>query len=476
MRPIQRFWLVGTLPFVLYGCGGGGSSLTGITPDTRTALERGTAQLNQVAGGQEPTNPQSLKSIFDLFNEAIAASPNTSVAHFGAAIALTGLLCQEADGNQTDIITVANVGSGSGGASGGGFGSGEPPSELPPSPLDATEPPRPVPPHHTLGLFWYLDRGLSNPLTLLNMLSPVTDLRFGFMPFNGYWGNDTRGREEMLTKLDKAIEHLKIVEADLNFTFQLNSPDHNGQPVTVGLPEVHLFHAYVESLRVETALSLAYTRSLGDRPPLPPTISNVSAFLPGNNDANSDGKLSPNEYLAPSPFLTLRDANTLQIAKQAMLNSAEFAAKGIAGVLARPTDGNFLISNNPEMQRVLVEQRDKVLPLLRQATEGAITVEVMRFEPMPLLMNGASTSSRPDDDVLFSSPGELPPTPPSGEFATEQVTFTLAAWFNAPPADLKAFAPTYPIAANGWPHYDQAVYPDLNFGGLFPNGLPSFLR
>jgi len=473
MRPIQRFWLVGTLPFVLYGCGGGSGNP--LTPDTRSALERGTAQLNQVAGGQQPTNPQNLKSIFDLFNEAIAASPNTSVAHFGAAVALTGLLSQEADGNQTDIITVANVGSGtSSGGSGGG--SGETPTEIPPSPLDSSEPPRPIPPHQTLGLYWYLDRGLSNPLTLLNMLSPVTDLRFGFLPFNGYWGDDTRGREEMLTKLDKAIEHLKIVEADPNFTFQLNSPDHNGQSVTVGLPEVHLFHAYVESLRVETALSLAYTRSLGERPPLPPTISSVSAFLPGNNDANGDGKLSPNEYLAPSPFLTLRDANSLRIAKQAMLNSAEFAAKGIAGILARPTDGNFLIANNAEMQRVLVEQRDKVLPLLRQATEGAITVEILRAEPLPMLMNGASTSGRPDDDVLFSSPIDLPPTPPSGTFPTEQVTFNLAAWFNAPPADLKLFAPTYPLDTNGWPRYDEAVYPDLNFGGLFPNGLPSYLR
>lgn len=471
MRPIQRLWLVGTLPFVLYGCGGG--SGTPLTGDTRSALERGTAQLNQVAGGQQPTNPQNLKSIFDLFNEAITASPNTSVAHFGAAIALTGLLCQEADGSQTGIITIANIGGG-GSASGGGFG--VQPSEVPPSPPNSAEPPRPVPPHHTLGLFWYLDRGLSNPLTLLNMLSPITDLRFGFLPFNGYWGDDARGREEMLTKLDQAIEHLKIVEADPNFTFQLASPDHNGQPVTVGLPEVHLFHAYVESLRVETALSLAYVRSLGERPPLPPTISNTSEFLPGNNDANHDGKLSPNEYLAPSPFLTLRDASTLQTAKQAMLNSADFAKKGIAGILARPTDGNFLISNSAEMQRVLVEQRDKVLPLLRQATSGAITVEIVRAEPIPMMMNVASTLGRPIDDVLFSSPIELPPTPPSGVFPTEQVTFNLAAWFNSPPADLKAFAPTYSLDTNGWPRYDAAVYPDLNFGGLFPNGLPAYLR
>lgn len=478
MRPIRNLWLAGALPFVLYGCGGG-SGTTGTTPIVGgNALTRGTTQLNAVASGQQTANAANLKSIFDLFNEALGAAPNTPQAHFGAAVCLMGLLGQEADGNATGIITVGD--NGSPGAAGGNSGSNVMPlpAEVPPSPPGYEASPTLVPPHHTLGLFWYLDRGTSNPLTLLNMLSPITDVRAGLLPFNGYFGNDAAGREQMLAKLDQVVTHLQAVEADSAFTFALASPNLNGKEVTVGLPEVYLFHAYVESLRVETALSLAYVRSIGELPPpVPPVIGKDSDFLPRNQDTNHDGKLSPSEYLSPSPFLTLRDAKYLQIAKQAILNSADVAEKGIAGVLARPADdAAFLISNTAEMRRALTEQRDKVLPLLRQVTAQPITLEVPRAQPIPMLVNVASSSGRPGDGVVFSNSMQMPPTPPSGELPTEQIVINLAAWFATPPADLKAFAPTYPLDENGWPRYDQASYPDLTFAGLFPNGLPSFLR
>jgi hypothetical protein len=474
MRTRLKFCFVGPLPFVLYGCGGGSGGVG--SPLGGSALTRGTEQLNQVASGQQSATPTNLKSIFDLFNEALNAEPNTSKAHFGAAIALMGLLGQEADGTATGIIP---GGSGIGGGTGAGGGNTGIvlPAEVPPSPPGYDTPINVVPPHRTLGLFWNLDRGLANPLTLLNMLSPITDMRGGLLPFNGYFGDDATGREQMLAKLDQVIAHLKAVEADAQFTFTLASPDQNGKEVTVGLPEVHLFHSYVESLRVETALSLAYIRSIGELPPpIPPVISNDSQFLPRNQDTNRDGKLSPNEYLPSSPFLTLRDAKYLQIAKQAILNCADAAEKGIAGVLARPVgETAFLIPNNAEMNRNLTEQRETVLPVLRQVTTQPVTLEVPRVQPLPMLMNAASGSGRPSDDLLFTTT-LLPPIPPNGEPAIEPVVLNLAAWFSNPPADLKVFAPTYSLDSNGWPHYDQASYPDLTFAGLFPNGLPAFLR
>ena len=54
----------------------------------------------------------------------------------------------------------------------------------------------------------------------------------------------------------------------------------------------------------------------------------------------------------------------------------------------------------------------------------------------------------------------------------QKITINIAAWFAAPPPDLKAFAPTVPLTPEGWPQFDLAVFPDMTFGGLFPNGLP----
>src|SRR2546429_683584 len=49
--------------------------------------------------------------------------------------------------------------------------------DYPPAPPGHTGKLRPVEKHHVLGLFWNLDRGLSNPYSLLHMLAPISDLR-----------------------------------------------------------------------------------------------------------------------------------------------------------------------------------------------------------------------------------------------------------------------------------------------------------
>src|SRR5262249_15935003 len=141
------------------------------------------------------------------------------------------------------------------------------------------------------GLIWNLDRSLSSPYTLLHLLSPLGDLRQGLIPFYGYPHDalDVSRRQKVLADLGTVQQNLQTVEADPNFTTTLPDPFRNNQKVSVGLPEVYLFDAYVNSLRAEIALSLAYNRdpgnfdllpdtpvvvgSPGDMPPAPPVFA-----------------------------------------------------------------------------------------------------------------------------------------------------------------------------------------------------------
>jgi hypothetical protein len=475
----NRLLVLGALTLSLYGCGGGSGGPTPVV--TGDSLTRGRTQLEKVASGAQTADAPTLESIFALFTDALKTTPDKAEAHFGAAICLAGAIAQEADGQAT--------GSGTGNSGGGAIGGPPPSNELPPAPPGDPTPPKPVPPHRTLGLFWNLDRGLSDPLVLLNMLAPVADLRFGFLPYYGYMQDNPARRQALLTRLDKVLQHLARVEADPNFTYTLPDADHNGQSVTITLAEVYLFDAYVQTLRAEIALSLAYIRDVGELPPMPPVVpqtgntnggradSSLPVYLGRHVDKNKDGKLSPEEYLPPSPYLTLRDSALLQAAQQAMLAMEDKAKKGIELALARSGAGNFLLPNTTEMRAVLTRLRDTVLPLIKGAATGPVTLEIFRPYPMPFVLQGGGTNSpqRPNGAVLFAPaiwPGELPPDPPNP--VREVVTINLAAWFAHPPTDLKAFAPTYTVSTEGWPQ--TPVYLDATFNGLFPDGLPLHFR
>src|SRR5579871_1635829 len=260
-----RVFLVGAAALTLWGCGGGGGSSSGTSGGD--PLASGRAALNQMASGQQPTTTQSLQAALTLFKQATQQNPNSTQALFGVAVCQAGAIAQEIDG--TGSASGGSGGSAGGVASGsssGGSGKaahsrdGEPlppappgvtgsgggttttptlpappaTGDLPPAPPGISTPVKPVAPTHTLGLFWFLDHGLSNPYTLLEMLGPVTDLRLGLAPYAGYAQDDasvTR-REQMLTDLGTVSQDLAKVEADPNFTTTLPASDWNGQTVT----------------------------------------------------------------------------------------------------------------------------------------------------------------------------------------------------------------------------------------------------
>jgi hypothetical protein len=366
--------------------------------------------------------------------------------------------------------------------------------------------PAPIPRHRTLGLFWNIDNSLSSPNMLLHVLAPIADLRFGFAPYFGYPHDNAKRRLAMLEGLNTVAEHLAKVEADPTFSVTLPDADANGKTVTVGLPEVYLFDGYVQSLRAKLALSLAYVRDSGSVwiPPVPMALAGSGTATGGvtNNtdpsgggggsiglpiepfaaalDKNHDGRLTPDEYLPPSPYLTLRDPKLLQTAQQAMLAVVDREQKGIEGVLARPADGSFLIPNNTAVQQALTAIRDKILPLIQQAATGPFTIEIPRWDPVstdPVWQKAQAPVDANRADVVFVSPGSTG----SGEggsggsfpwvMRTETLKVNIAAWFASPPADLKTLAPTLTLGADGWPDSSKSVYPDKTFAGLFPDGI-----
>lgn len=506
----------------LFGCGGGsggGSSNT-------NALVAGRSAMKQLASGEKPANEQTLQTILDLFLQAIQQNPNSSEAHFGAAVCLAGQIAQEVDGSSSagsaglaspPAPPAAPGKPGSPGRPNGGGGNApSPPSppngrlsaavaagdpvEIPPTPPGKPEP-QPLPPHRTLGLFWNLDNSLANPYVLLHMLAPISDLRLGLLPYFGYPQDDAARRQKMLDGLNTVADHLAKVEADPNFSVTLPDVDANGATVTVGLPEVLLFDAYVQSMRAEIALSLAYVRDPGpswnpptiEPQPMSPSLSITDSVSGGPGfpiptgfaylDKNGDGMLTPAEYLPPSPYLTLRDARLLQTAQQAMLAVAEREQKGIEGILARPATGSFLVPNVPDVQKALGEIRDSVIPLIKQAATGPFTIDVPRWDMVQAPPDGTivplGASARRGRRVF-----ELGPISGGGGGSAdgtlfqprmEKVTINIAAWFANPPPDLKTFAPTLTLSAGGWPDPSKAVYPDKTFSGLFPGGIAADL-
>ncbi len=519
-----RLFLVGASALTLWGCGGSGSGPAA----NSNPLAGGRAALKQLAANTTNPSTQSLQSALTLFQQALQQNPNSSEAHFGAAVCLMGADAQQVDGaavtsalppstnatiaSKTAVSKSAvrrDAGSAPGNP-GSGFVLPAPPRQgsVPPSPPNGTVSSKPIEPVHTLGLFWFLDRGLSNPNTLLNMLAPISDLHLGLIPYYGYAGDaqEVTRRQQLLTDLATVAQHLQTVEADPSFSVTLPAPDQNGQTVTIGLPEVYLFDAYVQSLRVSTALSLAYSRDPGTSGLLTPPITGAGSapmpppapiFIKGSREAagsspysaldkNNDGRLTPDEYLPASPFLTLRDPSDLQTAQAAMLNIVDRETKGITGVLARPAAGSFLLPNSTDVAAALTSIRDTVLPLIQQATTGPITLTVPRYEPIPLAAGSAGTVHplTAPNELFQSAPQAVTGLPvgtdililPYPIVLTQTLTINIAAWFAHPPADLKLFAPTYVLDSIGYPNYTLTTYPDPTFGGLFPSGLPADLQ
>ena len=164
-------------------------------------------------------------------------------------------------------------------------------------------------------------------------------------------------------------------------------------------------------------------------------------------------------------------------------------------MLARPSTGTFLVPNTAQIAAILNNIQTNVVPLIAQSATGPVTLTFPHYA-VPNLVGAIAEGSDSAGGLFQYIPSaaitvDTPPPPPitSGTaiiapepivppitVTQEQVTINLAVWFANPPQDLKVFAPTYTLTASGGIDPTATVYPDLTFGGLFPNGLPQDLR
>ena len=469
--------VVGVL--ALAGCGGG-------VKQVGDPLKQGRSAMYAMADEETTASQSNLGAALRLFEQALRAQPDSSESRFWAAVCLVGLAGMDVSGVSASTAAHNEPGSGPGWSeSGGGEGWIAPdPGDgtVPAAPHDHDGPVPPVEPPHRIGMIWNLRYAVANPFTLLAILAPAADIRMGLPGVLGFRGDDPEAHLATLARLDRADQLLTEVEADSAFSIALPDPDRDGATLRVELPEVHLFHAYLHTLRAEVALALAYVRDSGPRIPMAfaeddldgPDVWNPFRSL----DKNGDGLLTPDEYLPGDPFLTLRDADYLRTARDAMLSAADHGEKGCAGVLARTDPSGYLINNVPPYREALQEMLESSIPLLRQAALGPVEVLVPRYEYLADAARGNAGRSEPctrqgrttfdldpdPDDCI----GWGPPT-----IIMRTVRINLAAWFQTPPADLKVFAPTIGLTSSGWPDFDRIKLPDPTFGGLFPDGIPS---
>ena len=237
-------------------------------------------------------------------------------------------------------------------------------------------------------------------------------------------------RNVVLPMFAEVTGYLAIVEGDAAFTFGLGattSPDY----VLVDLGDVYLFDGLLRVEKASLALPASYNADYGT------FDMNIDTE---DRDANSDGLVVVSEYLPPDPFLELSDAAPMQAMKSDLQTACAKAILGIDATLAETSDQFDLIPwhtpgkdvdfDDLNSMKVLVQQ-------IQQALVGPQAVPMIGFE------------------------GDL-----------GLVRMYISAWSDNPPADLKAFAPTFHFVDVGLLRVKPGSYPDPTFGGLFPDGLP----
>ncbi len=160
-------------------------------------------------------------------------------------------------------------------------------------------------------------------------------------------------------------------------------------------------------------------------------------------DANSDGVVTPAEYLPPAPFGALKSGgaalltSSLQSYRDCLADlktgcsyHLQPATGGQPQQLAKP--GELLAGANPQE-----------LAIVR---DGAIVLA-----------------------TAFNGPATLSPWIST---LSQDVRINLPALFTSPVANLRTIAPDYTLI-QGWADADLTTIDDLTFGGLFPNSLPT---
>ena len=184
-------------------------------------------------------------------------------------------------------------------------------------------------------------------------------------------------------------------------------------------PLLSVYRRYICSTRTltrcktEVALSLAYIRDPGNYQPVSPVVNASAGGSTGTNelppappafvgpsapptpltvnytalDTNHDGKLEPNEYLPPSPYLTLRSAAYLTTGQTSLAATAakEDASSRINGVLGADIRWTVPDTQHPGYCSDSHQyQETNVVPLIAQAAVGPVTLTFPHYNVVAL--------------------------------------------------------------------------------------------
>jgi len=401
-RKGATFALLAATGIGLAGCGGGnGNGLLGGTGGNGGNINTALANLQRATADGRITESDraNLNAARSGFQTIATATPANAQARAGLGLAELALV--QLDGNACVASTLANSSTGAADAA---------------ALLNIANPSAALAAASHLGNFRELLIGIAKAVAL----PVVAD------------GTDRSGAQScisngVLAKLTSAANNLAAASNDSAVSIRVLGADGRN---TLRRADLQILTGGVQSVQGLVGINTAYNLDSG-------TFYNGKTFgNPLSFDTNRDLRLSPNEYLAPAPYATLRSGGKAQLATaltnlRGGLNNIE---SGINAKIAE-TDSSSEAVQLTSTLRTQFNTALTQIPVAREVLTGAFTV--------------------PGTDV----------------------TTNLAAYLNNPIADLHTSAPTLRFDAAAGQIVPVTPLPNPTFNGLFPNGLPtSFFR
>lgn len=413
---------------LLTGCGGGGGNGNNLAPGaTGTGGTSGTggggmptlqpaiAGLDALVRGSQPTTTASLTTVVGEFDQARQADPANKDAQFGFAVTAAALAATQA---------VALNGAGA-------------PAVRTESAEAALSPAARTVSFSQGLVLWRLPQLLSGRAAIQWPQAadylPTKTLQASLTP-RASSPTPAQIQTEIAAldaTLSTAETALAVVKTDPNYIYILADPSQPGNPastVKVGSAEIQILSAVISAVRSLANGALAYNADPG-----------AFSFGTPASVGFSGASLSPVQYLPAAPFLTLAaDGGTrLGTVKTELVAIADSGTAALESVKTRSNAG-FLLNPGTLVTTGQLSVAEAQITAYKAYLTGVQTV--------PVTLNGKTISTKVD----------------------------LAAFLDHPPTDLRALLPTLPVSKNssGTIILTMNGFPDLTFGGLFPDGLP----
>ena len=236
-------------------------------------------------------------------------------------------------------------------------------------------------------------------------------------------------KDIMLPAIDDALAHLALAEADPAFMMRHG---YNWDPsvpyVIIDRGDLLIFDGLVRATKALMLLGVSYNADSGT----------FNWDLQGSAlDANSDGTLTPSEYMPADPWGTLTEPALMGQIKTVLDEACIKVQAGLGETLAEEGDFyDFLNWHTPG---------------------GNVTeTELVSFKAAVFQLQQALTT-----------PQAIPIPLENGDVVI--VRIDISAWSNDPPADLKDMFPNKSAVSDD---VIPGTWPDPSFGGIFPDDLP----